>query len=187
MGADVAATNRRGRTDKGQDEVIGGMVVKVLGASNLLNSTVIDDHEAVSHLHGFLLVVGDENRGHMNFFVKAAQPNPELLTHERIESPKGLIEKEDLGFDDKSTGKCHALPLASGQLARITPSEVFQPHQVEYLLDSKRDLFFRPLANLETKRDIFPNRHMAKQRVVLEAKTDPSIPGGLPRHILAVD
>ena len=52
-----------GRTDKSGDKCIAGNVIKVLRSVNLLNVTVLHNHNAVGHGHSLGLIVGNINKG----------------------------------------------------------------------------------------------------------------------------
>src|SRR5690606_24177505 len=49
-------------------------VIDFLGGADLLDPPVVQDHDAVGHLHGLLLVVGHEHAGDAEVVVQAAQP-----------------------------------------------------------------------------------------------------------------
>ncbi len=57
------AVEPRRRAEEGQHELVGRVVVHVGRRAHLLQVPVVDDGQAVGHLHGLLLVVGDEHRG----------------------------------------------------------------------------------------------------------------------------
>src|SRR2546428_479096 len=77
---DVAAEHV-GRHDESGHEWAGRLVIDVLGATDLLDRPRPHHHDLVGQLEGFLLVVGDEQAGHLELSVEVVQPSPELLAH----------------------------------------------------------------------------------------------------------
>jgi hypothetical protein len=57
------------------------VLVDVVGRADLLDTAVVHDDDAVSHLHRLFLVMGDEHRGRAHFVVQPAQPAPQVLAH----------------------------------------------------------------------------------------------------------
>ena len=101
---------------------------------------MVDDGQAVGHLHRLLLVVGDENRRHVQGVVQVAQPLAQLGAHLRVEGAEGLVEQEDLRLDRQRPRQRHALALATRELRGIAVAQVHQPDQLEQLVHPRRDL-----------------------------------------------
>ena len=123
------------RAQEGQHELVGRVVVHVGRRAHLLEAAVVDDGQAVGHLHGLLLVVGDQHRRHGQGVVQVAQPQAQLGAHLGVEGAEGLVEEQDLGLDGQGPGQGHALALAARELRRVALAEVGQADQLEQLVD----------------------------------------------------
>jgi hypothetical protein len=77
---------------------------------------LIHHHDGVGHFEGFFLVVGDENAGDVKVVVESAEPASKFLADPGVQSAKGFIEEENLGFDGERSGKGDPLALAAGEL-----------------------------------------------------------------------
>ena len=103
--------------------------------ADLFEVAVVDDGQAVGHLHGLLLVVGDEHRGDRQRVVQVAQPQAQLRAHLGVERAERLVEQQHLGLDGQRPGQGHALALAARELRGVALAEVGQAHQLEQLVD----------------------------------------------------
>lgn len=50
------------------------MVVDLSRRPDLLNAALVHDDDLFGHLHGLLLVVGDNHRGHVHLVMEIAKP-----------------------------------------------------------------------------------------------------------------
>ena len=133
---------------------------------------MVDDGQAVGHLHGLLLVVGHQHRGDGQGGVQVAQPQAELGAHLGVERAEGLVEQQHLGLNGQRPGQGHALALAARELRRVALAEVGQAHQLEQLVDAGLDLGLGAVADLEPEGHVAPHGEVAERRVVLEAEPD---------------
>ena len=85
---------------------------------------MVDHHQGVGHLQRLLLVVGDEDRGHLNLVVQPSQPVPQFLAHLGIQRAERLVEQKHLRFHRQRPSQCHPLALATGQLGRHPVGEL---------------------------------------------------------------
>src|SRR5690606_7438269 len=99
MGADEVLAEGGDRAEEAHDEVRAGPVVEIVRTPYLLDAAAVDDDDLISDLEGLLLVVGDENRCHVDLVVEAAQPVTELLADLGIQGAEGLVEEEHAGLD----------------------------------------------------------------------------------------
>ena len=76
----------------------------------------------------------------MRFVVQAAQPDPQLLAHARIERAERLVEQQDLGVDRECAGQAHALSLPAGELRGIALRETAELDELEQFGDALLDL-----------------------------------------------
>ena len=123
-----------GRAQEGEDELVGRVVVHVGGRAHLLEAAVVDDGQAVGHLHGLLLVVGHQHGGHVERVVQVAQPLAQLGAHLGVEGAEGLVEQQHLGLDGQGAGQGHALALAARELRGVALAQVREADQLEQLV-----------------------------------------------------
>jgi hypothetical protein len=71
-----------------------------------------------------------------------------------------------------SPGKCHALLLASRQLARLGTQIIATPGQISHLLDALSTLWWRNALCPEAELNILSDGHMRPEREVLEHHAD---------------
>ena len=67
------------------------------GGGHLLHPPLVQHHDLVGDLEGLLLVVGDEQAGHVHLVVEPPQPGAELVADLGVERAERLVEEQDLG------------------------------------------------------------------------------------------
>ena len=106
-----------------------GMLVEVVRLAGLLDSTLVHDHDLPGDLHRLLLVVGDEDRRHVDLVVETAKPLAQLLADVRVQGPERLVEQQHLGLDGERASQRHALALAARELRRVPVAEPIEVYQ----------------------------------------------------------
>src|SRR3954468_8208597 len=86
------------RSDELHHELVRGRVVELARRADLLDLALVHHHDLLGHLHGLLLIVRHEDRGHVNLVVEAPQPLAQLLADGRVERAERLVEQEHLGL-----------------------------------------------------------------------------------------
>ncbi len=137
MRSDRDTAERRDRTEEAHHEVVGRVVVQLVGSTDLLDRAVVDDDDLVGDLHRLFLVVGDEHGGDVHLVVQPAQPVAQLLADLRVERTERLVEQQHLRLDGERAGQRHALPLAAGELRRVAVGELLEVHELEQLVDPR--------------------------------------------------
>ena len=112
------SAERGDRAEEAHHEVVGRLVVELVGRADLLDPAVVDHHDLVGDLEGLLLVVGDEDGGHVHLVVQPAQPVAQLLADLGVERAERLVEQQHRRLDRERAGQRHPLPLAAGELRR---------------------------------------------------------------------
>src|SRR5262249_5612589 len=165
-------------------------VVDLIRRSDLFNLAFVHDDDAVGDFQRFLLIVGDENAGDVDLVVQLAQPAAKLKAHLGIQSAERLVEEQNAGFDSQRSRQRHALPLASGELRRITLGQFLELDQLQQFIHQESNLtvgrtqLARP--DFQAEGDVFENGHMAEQGVVLKNKANAAFAGGLFGDIVAI-
>ena len=156
------------------------LLVQLLRRPHLLDAAPVEHDHLVGNLERLLLVVRDEQAGHVNLVVQAAQPGSQLFAHLGVEGAERLVQQQDLGPRRQRPRQRHPLALAAGKLRRISRgvarSAAPGPAARRPARGSRPSGAFR---TLQAERDVLSNRHVAEQRVVLKDKPDASM---LNRH-----
>src|SRR5262245_1724452 len=168
------------------DEWRPGAFKEFLGCAFLLNSALIHDDDAVSHLERLFLIVGHEYTGDVNLVMEASQPATQFLTDLCVKGAKRLVKEQHFRLSGQSTGQRNALPLAARELARITPLQPIQPNQSQQFVDTLANLGFGYVANSQAIADVLCDGHMAKERVMLKHETDLALTSRLLRDVLVI-
>ena len=121
-----------------------GIVVDLAGRADLLDTALVHHHHPVGDFERFFLIVGDEDRGHVDLVMQRAQPLPQFLAHLGVERAERLVEQQNARLDRQRTRQRDALALAAGQLARIAAGKPVELHQIEQFLDAGADRRLRP-------------------------------------------
>ena len=163
-------------------ERCGWMIEQLFRAAVLLDPSGVHDDDAIGELERLFLIVRDEDARHVNLLVQPPEPPAKLLPDLGIERAEGLVEQQDLRFDRQRSRQRDALPLTARQLTRIPVAEVIELNQLEQMPHAiMNGLSGRPaIARLhaQAKRDVFEDRHVPEERVMLKDEPDPPVPGG---------
>jgi len=171
---DLVATERHqvDVAEKLQHERRGRAVVDLVGGADLLDAALVHDDHAVGDLERLLLVVGDEDAGHVDLVVQPAQPAAQLLADLGVERAEGLVEQQHLGLDGQGAGQRDALALAARELVRVALGQRLELDQAQQVQHAAADLRIgRPHrlgAHAQAEGDVLEDRQVAEQRVVLE-------------------
>ena len=157
--------------DKTHHKGAGGMVVDLRRCADLLNVAFVHHHNAIGHLHGLLLVVGDDYGGDVHFIVEVAQPGPQLLAHLGVEGAEGLIEQQHPRLDGQGAGQGHPLALAAGKLGGIATAISPELDEVKQLVHPPANRLFFPMAQLQPKGHVLAHRPVLEKGKVLKDKT----------------
>ena len=140
---------------------------------------MVEDDDAVGDLHRLLLVVRDEHGRDVDLVVQAPQPLAQLGADVGVERAERLVEQQDLGLDGQRAGERHALALAAGELGRVARLVAVEADDLQQLVDLRRDLGLRPLADAQAEGDVVAHGHVLERGVVLEDEADAAL---LRRH-----
>ena len=176
-----------GLAEEPHHEVVGRLVVELVGAADLLDPALVDHHDLVGDLEGLLLVVGHEDRRGVHLVVQPAQPVAQLLADLRVERAERLVEQQHRRLHRERPGQRHALALAARELRGHPVAELREVHEVEQLGDPLVDLVLRPLADLEAEGDVLGHRHVLEDRVVLEDEAHVALARRQVRGLPALD
>src|SRR5215218_6434229 len=163
------------------------MLVEIAGRARLLDLSVVDHDDLLGDVHGLLLVVGDEDRRHVDLVVEAAEPRAQLLADLCVERAERLVQQQDLRLDRKRPGERHPLALAARELRRVAVGEPLKVDELQQLDDPVGDVRLRALLDGQAEGDVLRHGHVLEGRVMLKAETDPAILHRRLRHVSAGD
>ena len=97
------------------------------------DTTLLEQHRAVAHRldHGHL--VRDEQHGQAELGPHAAQEVQHARRAGLVEGGGGLVAEQHRRADGERAGDGHPLLLPAGQLRRVGPGALSQPHQIQQL------------------------------------------------------
>jgi hypothetical protein len=139
-----------------------------LGRAELHEITVLHDADAVAQTYGLIEVVGNEDDGLSEQLLKPQEFVLHLVTDERVERRKGLIEKPDVGRDHERAGDADALLLATRELAREIGFTVFEADKPDHFPGARFAFLAGRTAHFKGKRHIGEHVAMRQQAEVLE-------------------
>ncbi len=168
-------SQRLGVPDEGHDELARRVVVELARAADLLEPAVVDDGDLIRDLHRLVLVVRDEDGGDVDDVVELAKPFAKLRADACVERAEGLVEEQHLRLGRERAREAHALSLPTRELRGVAVAEVLELDEVQELVDALGDLRLRPLAHLQSERDVVPHRHVLERGVMLEDEADVSL------------
>ena len=172
MGPHEHVADQVGVTDERHDELARRLVVELARSADLLQPSVVHDGDLIRDLHRLLLIVRDEDGGHVDDVMELAQPVAKLGADPGVEGSEGLVEEQYLRLGRECASEPHPLALAARELRRIAVAEALQLDEVQELVDALPDLGLRSFPHLEPERDVVPHGHVLEGRVVLEDESD---------------
>jgi hypothetical protein len=139
---------------------------------DLLDAAAVEHRDPVAHRQRLFLVVRDVDERDAHLALDPEEFELHFLAELEIECAERLVEQQHLGFVDDRPGERDALALTAGELGRLAAAEPGQADHLQravYLLAS----FGLPdVPHAEAVLDVLADRHVRKQRVVLEHGVD---------------
>ena len=102
------------------DERRRRLSIDLLRRADLLDHSLIHDHDAVRHRQRLFLIVGDHDRRHAEALLQCADLSAQAQALDRIERGQRLVEQEQARRRRERTRQRDALLLAAGELSRDT-------------------------------------------------------------------
>ena len=143
-------------------------VVDLVDGSDLFDPSAADDGDAIAHGESLLLIMGDEDEGDTEAFLKLLELSAHLGPEFCVQRTQRLVEQKDLGFADDSTCQRHTLALASGELRRLAISEFLQRRHLNDSIDTPLDIRGGQLLHSQAKGNVFVDGEVRKERVALK-------------------
>src|SRR5690606_14658624 len=147
-------------------------VVHRLRGTLLFDPALVHDHDLVGDFQRLFLVVRDEQAGHVQFIMQAAQPAPQFLAHLGIQRAERFVEQQHARFHRQGASQRNPLALATRQGGRTAVGQPVQLHQFQQPHDFFADpALVRPLGarlHPQAESDVLEYRHVLEERIVLE-------------------
>jgi hypothetical protein len=151
-----------------RDMQVRGLGINFLRSRDLLHQPVLHHHDAVGERERLVLVVRDVDRGATELAVDAADLGAHLQPQLGVEVRQRLVHQQQRRLDHDRARDRDALLLAAGQLPRQLVLVAGELDQRECARDARLHLVGRRAAHHQAERHVAPDRHVRKQRVVLE-------------------
>ena len=112
---DLFRPQQRIDADEASNKSIGRCFKEPRGCVHLLDAALVHHGDAIRQAERLVLIVRDENEGRARALAQPAEFIAHLLAKAFVEAGQGFVEQENARLHHQSTGKRHALPLATGQ------------------------------------------------------------------------
>ena len=174
--------------DEVADELGLGVIVDLIGRTDLLDVALVEYGDAVGQGQGFLLIVGDVDGGDAEIPLHLFQLVAQLYAQLGVQIGQGFVHADDGGARYQRAGNGYALLLAAGQLAdrlfQLLIGKIYLLGDVTHLLV---DLGLAQLLDFQAEGDVVVYRHGGEQGVALEHDADVPLFDRHPGNIPAVD
>ena len=151
------------------------MLVHFLRSSDLLEQTVVQNRNAVTHGQSFGLVVGHVHGGDAQLTLQRSNLGTGLDTQLGVQVGQRLIHEEDLRLTDNCTAHCHTLTLTTGKCLRLTIQVGLQVEDACCFLNALSNLSLGGACDLQCEAHVLANGHVRVQSVVLEDHCDVAV------------
>ena len=185
-GRDVAGQLVAAAEEAGRPQRAGGLVERA-GRPELLDPAVQDEGDLVGQPDCLLLVVGDEQRRHLQLLLQAADELAHLDAQPRVELRERLVEQQHLGLGHQRPGQRDPLLLPTGHLPDLTVGELGQPHQGQHPGHSLPSRRLVDLLHPQPEGDVVADAQVREQQRLLEDHRHRTALGGQVQHRLAVE
>ena len=159
-------------SDELRGEAGGGVIVDLLGSAHLLKAAATHHGDAVGHVQGLLLIVGDVDEGDAQALLNVLQLHLHLAPQLQIQRAQGLVQQQQLRLKDQRAGDGHALALSAGELGRHALFAALQLHQAQHLRNLRPPLGTLHAAHAQSIGDVLFHIHVGKQGIILKDGVD---------------
>ncbi|MPM73633.1 hypothetical protein SDC9_120615 [bioreactor metagenome] len=155
-------------TDEISDKMIGRPAVDLKRSSQLLDPSLVHDHDPITDCHRLILVMGHIDAGDPKLLLDSPDLSPHLVSQLCIKVGKWFIKEQHTRFGDDCPCKCHTLLLTTGKLAGLPCPEGRKPHGSHDHIHFALDLALLQPLQFKAEADILLNREVGKDGIGLE-------------------
>ncbi len=143
-------------------------IVKLGGRSHLHDPPRLHHRDPISNVERLLGIVRDQQRRRPALAQEQPAFAAQAAAQHDIDAGEGLVHQQHGRLGCHRAGERGALLLPARKLMRIAPAQPGQPHAHQPALDVRRIA----RRSWQTERDVLRNRHVRKQRAILEHEAD---------------
>ena len=147
---------------------------------------LVHNQNAIAHGNGFVLVVGDQNKGRVGFFLQFAEFHLKFFAQVGVQSGEGFVQKENLRFVHQGARQGRPLLLPAGKSRGHFFGEVGDIDEFQHGIDASLDFILGNLLAFEPERHVSENVQVRKKRIILENRIDGTFGRGSIRNDLPV-
>jgi hypothetical protein len=162
------AEQQVGRAQERGDEARGRARVEVIGLAALEQAALVHDADAVGEREGFLLVMRDQDRRHVQLALDLADGPSQFLADLGVQRAERLVHQQHLRPVRKCPRDGNALLLPARELRGQPVVHALEGDELEQFLAARPALRALHPADAQCELDVLADRHVAEQRVVLE-------------------
>ena len=156
---------------------IGRLRVDLARRGDLLRDAVLHHDDAVGERERLVLVMRDVDRGPPELGVDAPDFGTGFDPQLRVEIGQRLVHQDERRLDDDRPRDGDALLLTAGELTGQLVLLARELHHLERLGYASSDFAGRDAAHAQAEADVLLDRHVRKQRVVLEHHAEAALLG----------
>src|ERR1044071_5309362 len=172
VGARHAAVEEHRMADEAGDEGMQRPIVDLVRRAVLENLAAFHHDHRVGNRERLVLIVGHVKRADADFLDQLLELHAHFFTQLGVQVAERLVEQNQPRLQREAARQRDPLLLAAAQLGRIALIAPLQANQIQRRHHSALDFILRLFAQLEAEGDVFENRHVRPQRVVLKYKAD---------------
>ena len=138
----------------------------------MFNAACVEKLDDIAHDHGFVLVVGDEDRCQSQFQMNFTDAALQFLAQFGVNGGQWLIQQQHLWFGDDGACQCHALLLTAGKIGRVGFFFALEIHQIDGIFDLLLNFVSRFLLHFQSECDVLLDVHVWEQGILLKHHAD---------------
>jgi len=175
-----------GAADEVRDECGPRSCVQLPRRVELLDASFAEHCDAVRHAERLALVMRDEHECDSEALLQALELGLHFLAQLQVERAERLVEQQHARLVDQGPRQCHPLLLSAGKLVRSAIAEFAEADEVEHLQCTLAAIRRRDAAHPGPVGHVLGDRHVRKERVVLEHRVDVALVRRRVRDVAAV-
>ena len=152
----------------------GRAAVNFSRGRHLLQFALAQQGDAVRHDHGFFLIMGDKYERDSDFALQRFQFYLHLAAKVGVQRGEWLVEEQQARAVYQRTGESDTLLLSATDFRRFGTGVSSHLDHIQRLFDPGCDFLFGQPGDLQSVANIFRDREVREQRVVLEYGVNPA-------------